>query len=93
MSNGRTTGDIRREIESERDQLAAAVEDLRSGISDATNVSAKLRAQLPAVTAGALAAGFVIAGGIGSTVRFFFRKGREGTEVGRVGRFRIVDRD
>jgi hypothetical protein len=92
-TNSRTAEEVRREIEAERDQLAAAVDDLRDGIGEATNVEAKLRAKLPAVAAGALGVGFVVAGGIGATMRLFARRSREGTEKARFGRFRIVDRD
>jgi hypothetical protein len=92
-TNRRTAEDVRREIEAERDQLAAAVDDLRDGIGEATNVGAKLRAKLPAVAAGALGVGFVVAGGIGATMRMFARRSREGKEKARFGRFRIVDRD
>jgi hypothetical protein len=92
-TNSRTAEDVRREIEAERDQLAAAVDDLRDGIGEATNVGAKLKAKLPAVAAGALGVGFVVAGGIGATMRLFARRSREGTEKARFGRFRIVDRD
>ncbi len=75
--NGRTPDTVRREIEAERQELAAAVEQLRDGIGEVTNVSAKLKARLPVVTAGALGAGFFLAGGVGATMRFFARKGRE----------------
>jgi hypothetical protein len=76
--NGRRTPDtVRREIERERNELAVAVEQLREGLGEATNVSAKLRAHLPVVAAGALGAGFFFAGGIGATMRFLARKGRE----------------
>jgi hypothetical protein len=68
---------VRREIETERERLASAVEDLRQGLGEATDVAGKLRAKLPVVTAGALGAGFFLAGGIGATMRFFARKGRE----------------
>ena len=68
---------VRREIEAEREQLANAVEDLREGLGEATDVAGKLRAKLPVVAAGALGAGFFLAGGIGATMRFFARKGRE----------------
>jgi hypothetical protein len=91
--NTRTPEQIRREIEAERDELATAVDILRAEVGDATNVSAKLKARLPAVAAGALGAGFVLAGGIGATMRLFARKSREGTEKARFGRFRLVDRD
>jgi hypothetical protein len=40
-------------------------------------VAEKLRARLPLATAGALAAGFLVAGGIGATARLLFRRGRE----------------
>ncbi len=91
-TNNRTTEDIRREIAGERDQLADAVEDLRAGLGQATDVAGKLRARLPIVAAGALAAGFVVAGGIGATTRLFFRRSREGKEKARVGPFAFIDR-
>jgi hypothetical protein len=91
--NARTPEELRQQIESEREQLATAVDTLRAEIGEATNVGAKLKARLPAVAAGALGAGFVLAGGIGATMRLFARKSREGTEKARFGRFRIVDRD
>ncbi len=75
--NGRTPETIRREIEAEREQLAHAVEDLREGLGAATDVAAKLRGKLPVVAAGALGAGFFLAGGIGASMRFLARKGRE----------------
>ena len=77
-NNNRTLAEVRSEIESEREQLAGAAETLREEISDATNVGAKLRSNLPAVTVGALGAGFLIAGGVGATVRLIFRRGRDG---------------
>lgn len=75
-SNNRTLDDVRRDIESEREQLAGAAETLRDEIDDATNVSAKLRANLPAVAIGALGVGFLLAGGMGATARLIFRRGR-----------------
>lgn len=92
-TNSRTIEQIRRDIEAEREQLANAVDGLRDGIGEATNVGAKLREKLPVVAAGALGAGFLVAGGIGATMRLFARKGREGTEKARLGRFRLVHRD
>ena len=76
-SNGRTPDAVRHDIEREREQLAHAVEGLREGLGDATDVAGKLRAKLPVVAAGALGAGFFLAGGIGATMRFLARKGRE----------------
>ena len=49
--NGRTPDTLRREIERERRELAEAVEQLREGIGEATNVGAKLRSNLPLVAA------------------------------------------
>jgi hypothetical protein len=92
-TNGRTPEQIRRDIEQEREQLATAVEHLRGELGEAADISGKLRAKLPVVAAGALSAGFVLAGGIGATMRYFARRGREGHEKMRVGRFSIFDRD
>ena len=61
----------------ERQELQAAVADLKRGVGEATNITGKLRTKLPAVAAGALGAGFFVAGGIGATMRFLARKGRE----------------
>lgn len=75
--NGRTPETVRREIEAERRELATAVEQLRDGLGDATDIAGKLSSKLPVVAAGALGAGFFLAGGIGATMRFLARKGRE----------------
>ena len=88
----RTPEQVRQDIEQEREQLAHAVEELREGMSEATNVSAKLRANMPAAAIGALGAGFLLAGGVGATVRLVFRRGREGNEKARVGRFALIGR-
>ena len=92
-ADGRTPDVVRNEISRERDELAEAVEQLREGLGEVTNVAAKLRARLPVVAAGALAGGFVLAGGIGATMRLLARRGREGSERARVGRFAVVERD
>ena len=91
-TNTRNLEDVRRDIAVEREQLADAVEDLRAGIGEVTNVSAKLRERLPVVAAGALATGFVVAGCIGATMRLIFRRGREGKTKARMGPFSFVDR-
>ena len=87
--NGRTPQEVRREIASEREQLADAVDSLRAGF----DVSGKLREKLPVVATGALGAGFVLAGGIGATMRLLARRGREGREKARVGPFSFIKRD
>ena len=85
-SNGRTADQIRREIESEREALARAVEDLRGGFGGT------VRAKLPVLTGGALATGFVLAGGIGASMRLLARRGREGKTKASFGPFRLIDR-
>jgi hypothetical protein len=84
--------DVRRDIAAEREQLADAVEGLRAGIGEAANIGGRMRERLPVVAAGALGVGFVIAGGIGATMRLLFRRGREGKTKARVGPFSFVDR-
>ena len=59
----------------------------------ATDITGKLRANLPVVAVGALGVGFFLAGGVGATARLIFRRGREGETKAKLGRFRIVDRD
>jgi hypothetical protein len=92
-SNSRTLADVQREIETEREQLADAAESLRESFSEATDVRAKLRANLPVATIGALGIGFLLAGGVGATARLIFRRGREGETKAQAGRFRLVDRN
>jgi hypothetical protein len=69
----RTPDQIQRELAAEREGLSAAVDNLR----EEANVGRKLKAKLPVAAAGALGAGFFLAGGIGATVRLLFRRGRE----------------
>lgn len=91
-TNTRNTEEVRRDIATEREQLADAVEDLRAGIGAAANIGGKLRERLPVVAAGAVGVGFVIAGGIGATMRLLFRRGREGKTKARMGPFSFVDK-
>lgn len=91
-TNTRTAADVRRDIAAERDQLADAVENLRAGIGEVTDVAGKLRARLPVVAAAAAGVGFFVAGGIGASMRYLARRGREGQEKARVGRFSFIAR-
>jgi hypothetical protein len=86
--NSRTPEQVRLEIAAQREGLASAVEELRGGFG----LSDSLRAKLPVLAAGAAGAGFVLAGGIGATMRLLARKGREGKERARVGPYSVVDR-
>jgi len=85
-SNGRTTEQVQREIEAEREQLAGAVENLRGEIGHVTDIAGKVKERLPLVAGAAATLGFVLAGGIGATMRYAARRGREGDEKAHVGR-------
>ncbi len=89
----RTAEQVRQDIDAEREELAKAVEELRSSLGEATDVTGKLKAKLPIIAGAAASAGFVLAGGVGATMRYFARRGREGHEKARVGRFSLLDRD
>ena len=95
MAATRTPEQIRAELDAEREELATSVEYLREELGEATDVTAKLKSKLPLVAAGAASAGFVLAGGIGATFRYFARRGRDHDrdEKLRVGRWSIFDRD
>lgn len=83
---------LRKQLSSEREQLADAVDTLRAEIGEAANIGGKLRSKLPVVAVGALGLGFVAAGGVGATARLIFRRGREGSAKAKGGRFSIVRR-
>jgi uncharacterized protein involved in exopolysaccharide biosynthesis len=83
-----TPEQVRAQIAAEREQLVAAVEEVRA----AADPTAVLRSKLPLFAAGAFAAGFVLGGGIGATMRLVFRRSREGREQARVGRFALIRR-
>ncbi len=76
-NNSRTVEQVRSEIEQEREELAGAADNLRESFAEATNVGAKLSAHLPVVAAGAFGAGFVLAGGLGATMKLIFRRGSD----------------
>jgi hypothetical protein len=89
----RTPEEVRKEIEAERERLAGAVEQLRSALGDAVNVTGKLKANLPVVLAGAALAAFVLAGGVGATMRYVARRGRDRQTRARAGRWLLRYRD
>jgi hypothetical protein len=92
MPAQRTPEQVREDLAAEREQLAGAVETLRDELGSATNISGKLKAKLPVVAGGAATVGFVLAGGVGATMRYLARRGREGHEKARVGRWSLCDR-
>jgi hypothetical protein len=73
----RTDEQVRRDIETERERLAAAVESLRVEMGEAADISGRLKSKLPLVAVAAAGTGFFLAGGIGATARLIFRRGRE----------------
>lgn len=77
MPAQRTPEQVRKDIAAERDQLASAVEELRGSLGQAADVTGKLKAKLPVVAGAAASVGFVLAGGVGATMRYFARRGRE----------------
>ena len=91
--NDRTLADVERDIETEREQLAGAAETLRDRLGEATDISGKLRANLPAAAAAAFGVGFFLAGGVGAAARLFFRRSPEGETKARLGPFLLIERD
>lgn len=67
--NDRTTEQVRKDIEAERERLAGAVEHLRGDLGKAAITAAKVKAKLPV--------GVALVGGIGATLRYFVRRGRD----------------
>jgi hypothetical protein len=68
---------LRKDIDAEREQLATALDELRGSIGDAADIGGKLKSKLPLVAGAAASMGFVLAGGVGATARYFARRGRE----------------
>jgi len=83
-----TEEQVRARIAAEREQLVVAVEEMRA----AADPTAVLKSKLPLLAVGAFAVGFVLGGGIGATMRLVLRRGREGREQARVGRFALIRR-
>jgi hypothetical protein len=92
-AKARTQDQVRKDIEAERERLAGAVEHLRGELGEAADVAGKLKSKLPLVAGGAASVGFVLAGGVGATMRYFARRSREGHEQARVGRWSLRNRD
>jgi hypothetical protein len=93
MAAPRTPEQIRSELDAQRAELAEAVDQLRGELGEAANISGKLKSKLPVVAGAAASVGFVLAGGVGATMRYFARRGRESDEKLRVGRWSIRNRD
>lgn len=73
MAETRTPEQVRRDIAREREQLAVAVDRLRGELGGALDVRRRVGILVPA----AFATAFVVSGGIGATMRYLARRGRE----------------
>ena len=77
MPETRSPEIVRSEIANERQHLADAVEELRRRVGEATDVQRHVGSRLAVLTPATFAAAFVVSGGIGATMRYFARRGRE----------------
>jgi hypothetical protein len=73
VADARTAEQVRRDIAREREQLAVAVGHLRSELGGTLDIRRRVGILVPA----AFATAFVFSGGIGATMRYFARRGRE----------------
>ena len=77
MADTRTQEAVRSEIATEREQLASAVDELRSRLGATTDIQHQVRSRISVLVPAAFATAFVISGGVGATMRYFARRGRE----------------
>jgi hypothetical protein len=77
VADGRSTDEVRRDIAVERDELAHAVEHLRTEVGGTFDIPRKIGSHLLIAAPAAFAMAFVMSGGIGATMRYFARRGRE----------------
>jgi hypothetical protein len=68
---------VRQEIALERERLAQAVDDLRDRFGELTDMRGKVGSRLVVLAPTAFAAGFVLSGGVGATMRYLARRGRD----------------
>jgi hypothetical protein len=96
IADGPEDVEVHAELREERRRLAESLDELRSGIDDATDLRSQLAGRiapvLPLALVATFAAGFVLAGGIGATVRLMLRISREGRVVATAGRFSLVEK-
>jgi hypothetical protein len=77
MAETRDAELIRREIAVERRMLTDAVGDLRTHVGAATDLDRRLRSRLAILAPIAFLTGFVVSGGVGATMRYLARRGRD----------------
>jgi hypothetical protein len=68
---------VRGEIARERVELANAVEHLRTEAAGAFDLRRKVGSRVAVLAPAAFATAFLVSGGIGATMRYFARRGRE----------------
>jgi hypothetical protein len=88
--------EVRAALREERQRLVESLDELRGEIDEVTDVRAQLEERivpvLPVALLAAFAVGFVLAGGIGATVRLVLRVSREGRVKARAGPLALVVR-
>ena len=77
MPETRSPALVRQDIAVERERLAEAVDELRRRLGEATDFQSRLGSRLAVLAPAAFAAGFVMSGGVGATMRYFARRGRD----------------
>jgi hypothetical protein len=77
MADDRSVAAVRSEIARERGELAVAVERLRSELGGTFDVRQKLASRAALLAPVAFVTGFVVSGGVGATMRYLARRGRE----------------
>jgi hypothetical protein len=68
---------VRHELAVERTALVEAVERLREQLGEAADVRSRIGARAHVLAPASFAAAFVLSGGVGATMRYFARRGRE----------------
>jgi hypothetical protein len=77
VAETRTPELVRRDIAAERRGLTEAVEELRQRVGDVTDVKRQIGSRRRLLAPAAFATTFVVSGGIGATMRYLARRGRE----------------
>ena len=77
MPETRSPALVRQDIAVERERLAEAVDELRRRLGEATDFQSRLGSRLAVLAPAAFAAAFVMSGGVGATMRYFARRGRD----------------
>jgi hypothetical protein len=77
VTETRTPALVRKDLANERRELAETVDELRSRLATATDVKGRIGSRLGMLVPAAFAASFVLAGGVGATMRYLARRGRD----------------